>query len=167
MDVTKARERLDIGLSKLQLNEPEWLELEKYHRGEHELPFAPRGIGTEYADLMEISKAPWLRLVTKTPVQRLRVDGIRTQKAAEADEERWLNVWKTNGLDSRQRIVYTDAVVHGRGIFGVWPNVQDRSKPIVRPESPRGIYICPKDDDPFESEWAIKAFGATGVKWNE
>lgn len=167
MDVKQARERLDIGLSKLQQQEPEWLELEKYHRGEHELPFAPRGIGTEYADLLEISKAPWLRLVTKTPVQRLRVDGIRTQKAAEADEDRWLNVWKTNGLDSRQRIVYTDAVVHGRGIFGVWPNVQDRSKPIVRPESPRSIFISPKDDDPFESEWAIKAFGATGAKWNE
>lgn len=167
MNEALARERLDEGLSQLQLQEKEWKELEKYHRGEHDLPFAPRGISTEYADLMEMSKAPWLRLVTKTPVQRLRVDGIRSSQSANADEDRWLKVWKANGLDSRQRIVYTDAVVHGRGIFSVWPNVTDLSKPIVRPESPRGIFIRPKEDDPFESDWAIKAFGATGLKWNE
>lgn len=167
MDATVARERLEKGLAKLQLQEVEWRELEKYHRGEHDLPFAPAGIGNEYKDLVEISKAPWLRLVTKTPVQRLRVDGIRTMQKADADVDRWMNVWKANGLDSRQRIVYTDAVVHGRGIFGVWPNVNDRTKPIVRPESPRSIYIAPKDDDPFESDWAIKAIGATGLKWNE
>lgn len=167
MDEKLARDRLEEGLSKLQDQEKDWVELEKYHRGEHDLPFAPRGLGTEYEDLMEISKAPWLRLVTKTPVQRLRVDGIRTSNSADADTDRWLKVWKANGLDSRQRIVYTDAVVHGRGIFSVWPNVNDRSKPIVRPESPRGIFITPKEDDPFESDWAIKAFGATGLKWNE
>lgn len=167
MDATVARERLEKGLAKLQLQEVEWRELEKYHRGEHDLPFAPAGIGHEYKDLIEISKAPWLRLVTKTPVQRLRVDGIRTMQKADADVDRWMNVWKANGLDSRQRIVYTDAVVHGRGIFGVWPNVDDRTKPIVRPESPRSIYIAPKDDDPFESDWAIKAIGATGLNWDE
>lgn len=167
MEELLARARLDEGLKKLQDQEKEWVELEKYHRGEHDLPFAPRGIGNEYEDLMEISKAPWLRLVTKTPVQRLRVDGIRSSQAANADEGRWLRVWKANGLDSRQRIVYTDAVVHGRGIFSVWPNVNDKSKPIVRPESPRGIFISPKEDDPFESDWAIKAFGATGLKWDE
>ena len=167
MDALVARERLETGLAKLQEQEADWMELEQYHRGEHDLPFAPKGISHEYKDLMEISKAPWLRLVTKTPVQRLRVDGIRTTRSADADEDRWLNVWKANGLDSRQRVVYTDAVVHGRGIFGVWPNVQDKSKPIVRPESPRSIYIRPKDDDPFESDWAIKAFGATGAKWND
>lgn len=167
MDETLARARLDEGLKKLQDQEKDWVELEKYHRGEHDLPFAPRGIDGEYEDLMEISKAPWLRLVTKTPVQRLRVDGIRSTQVADADEDRWLRVWKSNGLDSRQRIVYTDAVVHGRGIFSVWPNVDDRTKPIVRPESPRGIFICPKVDDPFESEWAIKAFGASGMKWDD
>lgn len=167
MDEKLARERLQEGLAELLKQESEWLELEKYHRGDHDLPFAPRGIGTEYKDLMEMSKAPWLRLVTKTPVQRLRVDGIRSSQSADADEDRWLSVWKANGLDSRQRIVYTDAVVHGRGIFSVWPNVKDLSKPIVRPESPRGIFIRPKIDDPFESDWAIKAFGATGLKWNE
>ncbi|VEW13551.1 Phage portal protein, SPP1 Gp6-like [Brevibacterium casei] len=167
MDEAVARERLEVGLAALLQQAPEWLELEKYHRGEHDLPFSPRGIGTEYADLREISKAPWLRLVTKTPVQRLRVDGIRSSRSANADEARWANVWKANGLDSRQRIVYTDAVVHGRGVFGVWPNVKDRTKPIVRPESPRGIFISPKEDDPFESDWAIKAFGAPGLKWFE
>ena len=36
MDALVARERLETGLAKLQEQEADWMELEQYHRGEHE-----------------------------------------------------------------------------------------------------------------------------------
>lgn len=163
MDSTRAAALLDIAVDKLRSQEKSWMELEQYHRGTHERPFAPSGINQEYDELREMAVAPWLRLVTKTPVQRLRVDGVRQNRSADADQKAWDNVWKSNLLDSRQRVVYTDAVVHGRGIFSVWPNVKDRSKPVVRPESPRGVFMQPRADDPFSADWSVKAWSSTGI----
>lgn len=163
MDAGHASSLLDGALQKLREQEKSWAELEHYHRGTHERPFAPRGVNREYDELREMAVAPWLRLVVKTPVQRLRVDGIRQNTSADADQATWDDVWKANQLDSRQRVVYTDAVVHGRGILSVWPNVDDPTRPIVRPESPRAVYMHPKPDDPFSPEWSIKAWSSLGV----
>lgn len=158
-----AQALLDVGLQRLRDQEKSWRELEHYHRGTHERPFAPEGINQEYDELREMAVAPWLRLVTKTPVQRLRVDGVRQNQSSEADTEAWDTIWKENLLDARQRVVYTDAVVHGRGVFSVWVNVKDWSRPVVRPESPRAIYMQPRADDPFSAEWSIKGWSSKGA----
>lgn len=151
-------DRLHQGLSGIDKRQPAWKELEDYHHGEHPRPFAPEGVNHEYNELREMAVAPWLSLVVKTPVQRLRVDGFRTARNSDADEAFWRDVWVHNGLISRQRLVYTDGSVHGRGVVGVWPDPANKSRPVVRPESPRNVFIKPTDDDPFRSEWAVKAW---------
>lgn len=156
--VEKVLDRLHQGLSGISRREPGWQELEDYHHGSHPRPFAPEGVNQEYNELREMAVAPWLSLVVKTPVQRLRVDGFRTASGSDADEAFWRDVWVHNGLISRQRLIYTDGSVHGRGVVGVWANLADRSKPVVRPESPNTVYIHPTDDDPFQSAWAVKAW---------
>mgnify|MGYP001085963009 CR=1 FL=1 len=89
MDSITASGLLDEALQRLRDQDASWVELENYHRGTHERPFAPTGINAEYDALREMAVAPWLRLVTKTPVQRLRVDGVRQDKDAAADNRVW------------------------------------------------------------------------------
>lgn len=163
MDSITASGLLDEALQRLRDQDASWVELENYHRGTHERPFAPTGINAEYDALREMAVAPWLRLVTKTPVQRLRVDGFRQDKDAAADNRVWSDFWKANQLDSRQRVTYTDAVVHGRGIQSVWPNAKNRDQPIIRPESPRAIYMHPNADDPFTAAWSVKGWSSKGA----
>lgn len=163
MDSNTAAGLLDEGMQHLRDQEKSWRELERYHRGTHERPFAPAGINREYDELREMAVAPWLRLVTKTPVQRLRVDGVRQDQSTDADSDAWATIWKANQMDARQRIVYTDSVVHGRGILSVWMNTKDRSRPVVRPESPRSVYMRPRADDPFTAEWSVKGWSSRGT----
>ena len=164
MDSVTARGLLDEGLQQLSAQENDWVELERFHRGNHDRPFAPEGVSDEYEALREMAVAPWLRLVIRTPVQRLRVDGLRQNESSEADAEAWANVWKANLLDARQRIVYTDSAVHGRGIFSVWPNIDRVESPIIRPESPRSVYMHQKSDDPFSADWSIKGWSSRVVE---
>lgn len=156
MELPRALALLTLGVTKLGQAEKDWIEEDNFYRGTHERPFAPEGVNKEYRELQDMAVAPWIRLVCRTPVQRLRADGFRTGRDGESDMTTWREVWQANGLDSRQRIVYTDAIVHGRGIMSVWPNKANRAQPIVRPESPRLVHIEPNPDDPFSSIWAVK-----------
>lgn len=155
-----ARDLLEDGLNILAARRPQWTELDSYHRGTHPRPFAPPGITDEYKALQEMAVAPWLRLVVRTPVQRLRLDGFRMDTKAETDAAFWSGVWVGNSLTSRQNQVYTDGLVHGRGIVGVWPNAKDTARPAVVPESPSRVFVAPNPDNPFESLWAVKAWSS-------
>lgn len=154
------RDLLDEGLQELSARDSDWRELESYHLGEHPRPFAPEGVNAEYDELREMAVAPWLRLTVRTPVQRLRVDGFRTTKTSDADESFWHDVWVANGMVSRQRVLYTDGAVHGRGVCAVWPNKKNKAQPLVRPESPRSVFIRPSVEDPYVSDWALKAWSS-------
>lgn len=146
------------GLNTLQQNLHLWTEEDNYYRGKHERPFAPEGVNKEYQALQEMAVAPWLRLVGKAPVQRLRVDGFRTDSTADVDMDVWKRHWKANRLDARQRVVYIDAVKHGRGVVSVMRNVQQRDQSKILIESPRDVFVAYDDVDVFTPVWAIKTW---------
>lgn len=154
------------GVSALQQQLPFWEEEDNYYRGKHERPFAPQGVNKEYKSLQEMAVAPWLRLVAKAPVQRLRVDGFRTDSKADADMVVWNNYWKANRLGSRQRIVYIDAVKHGRGVVSVMRNPQNRERPRILIESPRDVFVAYDDVDVFTPKWAIKTWSTVEGRTN-
>jgi hypothetical protein len=58
-------------------------------------------------------------------------------------------------------------MVHGRGILSVFPNADDKERPIIRPESVERVWIEPDPEDPFSTEWSVKRFtiqtGATNA----
>ena len=152
------------GVATLQQQLPIWQEEDNYYRGKHVRPFAPQGVNKEYRALQEMAVAPWLRLVAKAPVQRLRVDGFRTDAKADADMKVWTNYWKSNRLDSRQRIVYIDAVKHGRGVISVQRNPRNREQPRILVESPRDVFVAYDDVDVFTPKWAIKTWSSVEGK---
>jgi hypothetical protein len=136
---------------------PHWDRRENYYRGRQDLPFAPEGVNVEYMALREMAIANWLELAMNTPIQRLRADGFRTGRKGEADEAAWNEVWQPNKLDARQRIVYTQMMVHGRGLMSVWPNARPKS-PIIRPENGKRVHLEMDPEDPFTVKWAVKTF---------
>ena len=126
-----------------------------YWQGKHETPFSPEGTSDEYQQLLQDSPLPLVRLGVKTPVQRLKAGGVRLDGAEDVDEEAY-RVWEANNLRSRQRIVYTHALVFGHGIVSVWPDPDNPDTPVIRPEDPRNVHIEPDPDDPFNPLWAVK-----------
>ncbi len=158
MDEATARDRLEIGLSRIAQKQSVWNYRERYYRGDHDLPYAPEGVNAEYLQLREMAPANWLALAMDTPIQRLRAEGFRTGRDGDADEVTWNEVWQPNQLDSRQRIPYTQMVVHGRGLMSVWPNPRDRKSPVIRPENGKRVHLEPDPDDPWSTKWVVKTY---------
>jgi hypothetical protein len=85
-------------------------------------------VNQEYLELREMATANWLALAMDAPVQRLRAEGFRTGRDEDADQTAWDEVWQPNKLDARQRIPYTQMMVHGRGAD---ERVAQRGRPEV------------------------------------
>lgn len=164
--VAEARRRLTKAEQKLAQRRPLVQLREAYVRGEQTLPFAPAGVNVEYQELQRMSIANWLDLWTSAPVQRLRMDGIRTEmgpkakagETSEVDRRIWRNVFQANKWDVRQSTVYASLMKHGRGIVSVWPNARNKARPIVRPEAFENVHIEPLEGDPTEAAWAVKIY---------
>lgn len=158
MDLSVAADRRERGLAKIDAKRSVWRRREDYYRGRQDLPYAPPGVSAEYLQLREMAGANWLALAMDTPTQRLRADGFRTGRDEAADATTWNEVWQPNNLDSRQRIVYSQMFVHGRGLMSVWPNPSDRKSPVIRPESSERVHVQMDPEDPFTAAWAVKSF---------
>lgn len=164
MDERQARDFLETGIAELNKREKAWKRREDYYRGEQDLPYAPEGVNAEYMELREMALANWLGLAMDTPIQRLRVDGFRTGRDQAADAGTWRDVWQANKMDARQRIIYSQMMVHGRGIASVWPNARDMSRPLVRPENSQRIHIEPNPEDPFTPLFAVKRWSVRDAR---
>ncbi|MGW5645054.1 phage portal protein [Saccharopolyspora sp. NPDC003752] len=164
MDQRTARDRLETGLYLLGKQERPFNRWRDYYNGDQDLPYAPEGVNEEVDELREMSIANWIKLVVRTAVQRLAVDNFRTHRGEEltaaeqnaADQWAWKR-WQTNRLDGRQKMVYSDRYIYGRGIVSVWPAGGGRPA-IVRPESPRRVWLQQSADDPFVTNWSVKSW---------
>lgn len=173
MDQRTARDCLETGLHFLKDQEKDHDRWWNYYRGDQDLPYAPEGVNEEVLELREMSIANWIKLVTRSAVQRLAVDNFRAHRSealTEAEQDAvddwaWRR-WQANRLDARQKMVYTDRYVFGRGIVSVWPNDTrpgQRRPAIIRPESPRRVWLQPGDDDPFSTKWSVKSWKVDNV----
>lgn len=157
MDRNVARDRLARAEHELKRKRPKLEERENYDRGAQKLPYAPDGVNAEYQDLREQSVANYFTIAKSAPVQRLRADSIRTGLGDDVDRQIW-RALQANKFDSRQSMIYDSMMLHGRGIASCWPNLKDRDKPIIRPESLRLVHIEMDPDDPFTPLWAAKIY---------
>jgi len=158
VDQKTALSRLELGVASLKANESKWKRRRDYFDGEQDRPFAPEGVNTEYEALQEQSPANWIKLALLAPVQRLRCDGFRTGRDQAADRSAWTEVWQPNRLDSKQRLVYVNMMVHDLGIMSVWPNQANKKSPLVRVESGKRVHLERDPEDPSRVEWAVKTF---------
>jgi hypothetical protein len=158
MDRNTAVGRIARADAALKAAQPGIKRRENYVRGEQDLPFAPMGVNAEYEDLREQSVSNFLGIAVDAPVQRMGVDSITTALGEDADKRIWAGAWQANRMDTRQVLPYRSMMIHGRGIVGVWPNLKNRDKPIVRPQSIGRVHIEMDPDDPFTPLWAAKMY---------
>lgn len=155
MDADVAIRRADQGRADLMTHEPQRKRREDYLHGDQDKPWAPDGIGAEHESLRQQSVANWMPLPVFAPIQRMRCEGMRTGLGDEVDKARWRDQWHANRLEARQTIIYESMMTHGRGIGSVWVNEKNRAQPVIRPQSIRNVYLH-ADDDPFETDYAVK-----------
>ncbi len=134
-------------LKTLNDRRPITAKLERYYNGLHDLPVVQESVRDqqrrknrwmEFLKLLNMSRANWCELVVEAVVQRLKVVGFRfgepdTSKqpspgAAVADTTGW-QIWQTNKLDARSKLVHRDALTTGYGYALIWPS--DRLEPGV------------------------------------
>lgn len=160
MDAKLARTYLELGLNRLSAQAGGWQRRQDYAEGKQDMPFAPEGVNAEYEALQKQSIANFLDIAMKAPIQRMQVDGFRTGRDGEADLTAWNEIWQPNKLDSRQKIVYQQMYIHGRGIMSVTPVRATPKTPKIRPENSKRVWIEPNPDDPFEGLFAVKQIAA-------
>ena len=146
---------LKMGMQKLSDREAARKERWAYFEGNHiDLPYAPKGVDDEYLALREISPLPLIRLAVRTPVQRLRIKGMQMQSDEIAKRHR--RIWQLNRMDSQQRTPYIHSMVYSTGFISVWPNADDREKPIIRTEDPNNTWVEYDPADITNISWSVK-----------
>ncbi len=150
-----ARDRLYEGLHHLSTKAPKWDRRQRYVDGDQDLPFAPPGVNAEYRSLQVQAIANWLSIAMAAPLQRLVPEGFATGRGKAPDQEVWDQVWQPNSLDSRVGSVFSDMVVHSRGIMGVWTGGTGKP-PRIRPEDGKNVHVEGDPEDPWTQAWAVK-----------
>ena len=157
MEEKTARHYLRVGLAGLDKQRPQWERRENYLLGIQDAPYAPEGVNAEYQALQDQSIANWLALAMKAPVQRMRPEGIRRGgEDGQVDLDTWNSVWQPNKLDARAPIVFLSMMAHGRGIWSASKNPRNPTKPIIRVENGKRVWLEPDPENPFENMFAVK-----------
>jgi hypothetical protein len=122
-------------------------EFEAYYDGCQRPPYEPETATREFRELVHRSVTNLTRLVVHTIEQRLVVDGFRASAIAVENAPQW-EWWQANGLDSRQKAVYTEAGKHG--YTGVMVLPSEAKAPVMRPISPREWFLSFED---YSDDW--------------
>ena len=136
----------------------EWNRLEvfsRYYRGHHRWPYNPRNATNEFWTLAKRSITNLTPVVVHTVVERLYVDGYRPHENDNVDSESW-RWWQNNGLDSRQKKLYTTVGINGYGYMLVLPG---DNGPFMRPQSARTWYAKYRSTDDEYPMYAIRKNG--------
>lgn len=123
--------------------------VERYLKGDHDLPYMPRGAKAEYRALAKKSITNWLPLISDTFAKALWVDGYRPAKSA--DNAKPWDYWQANRLDARQSIPVRSALDYGVGYVSVLPGDSD---PAIRCMTALKAQAFYEDDD---DEWPVHA----------
>jgi Phage portal protein, SPP1 Gp6-like len=148
--------------------------IDRYMRGKHDPPYAPRGVNAEYRWVMKKSRRNFLPLVVSVISQNLHVDGYRPTgtttneiAAPQQPTPEW-DAFRANRMTSRQHAVHRAVVTYGSAYTVVLPGQlstdeeQPQDMPVIRPVSPRRMTAFYADD--IDDEWPQYAVEVRDVK---
>ena len=129
--------------------------------GRFDPPFLPSEgtsmIEREYRELISRAELPILHMIVRAVVDRLLVDGMRSESGAQ-DEELW-RWWQSSNLDSRQQQLFSDSISYGNGYLTVTPGLD---APVYSPESPLVMAV---EHDPLNPVGTLSAAKVIDDKW--
>ena len=127
----------------------EYKRLDGYYEGEHRLD----RIGIAVPSDLEMFKAAVNvpRMAVDEVVARQNLKGFQRSsgsRSRDGIDKRLREAWEYNNLDSRSTLCHTDARMYGRAFVSVTANPDDKSIPLITPESPVGmaVDISPRGD---------------------
>ncbi|MDG4792692.1 phage portal protein [Micromonospora sp. WMMD1082] len=126
----------------------------RYLRGEHDLPYAPRGARAEYREIARKSVTNWLPLISETYVKGLFVDGFRAGNSHE-NARPWA-YWQANRLDARQTIATRGALEYGASYVRV---LRAPKAPSIRPLPALSTFAQFEDDG---DDWPLHGIHILG-----
>jgi hypothetical protein len=148
--------------------------IDRYVRGRHDPPYAPRGVNAEYRWIMKKARRNFLPLVVSVISQNLHVDGYRPTGftanqvlAPQAPNPGW-DTFRANRMVSRQHGIHRSVIKFGSAYMVVLPGQlstdeeQAQDVPVMRPISPRRMTAMYSDD--VDDEWPQFAIEVRAVQ---
>lgn len=135
---------LDLLEQRLHERWARWEVFDNYYEGNHHLSAwlaMVRGAfrGTVLGNLLAELSDNYMPLVVDSAAERLRVQGFRFGKEADADEQAW-EIWQANGLDAQANMVHTEAIKLGEAYWLVEPN--GSKIPTITCEHPSQVIVA-------------------------
>jgi hypothetical protein len=138
--------------------------ISRYMRGQHDPPYAPKGVSAEYRWVMKRGKRNFLPLIVSVISENLHVDGYRPsgmttiETASTEDPEPSWQAFIANRMISRQHGVHRSVGKYGAAYNVVLPgsmkkdnDLESADVPVVRPVSPRRMTAFYADE--IDDEW--------------
>ena len=161
MDDSDVRRLQDL-LDEAEASRPVLAGLDDAVNGVFESAFLPPSgnsqVEREYRALMARSELPVCGLIVKAVVDRLSVEGVRSEVGPKLDVVVW-DWWQRGRLDSRQSQLFSDSLTFGDGFLSVTLGAD--GVPLVVPESPLALFAREDRLDPFATVEAVKVIGDT------
>jgi Phage portal protein, SPP1 Gp6-like len=129
-ELERTRDRL---LRKLRVQRRHGSALWAWYHGEQPAPVVSAQYRPAYRLFLELARTPWARLVVDAIAERLRVDGFRAGAGGDAEEDAAWRLYLDSALDSDEWLVYTEALITGRGYVSV--SRVGNAPPSIAPES--------------------------------
>lgn len=130
--------------------------LDDWLRWDNEDVQTPKRASDEHKELAKLAKSPVLRLIVKTVVQSLYVDGYRSPETN--DQRTPWSLWESNDMDGRQVSIHRAAVGFGVAYATGLPGrdvLTNEATAVFRGVSPRKMLAF--YEDPAEDDWPMYA----------
>lgn len=132
-----------LGKLEMELDErvPDMEKWDNFYMGKHPLPFLTRTheakMNNEFAEMLDQSKANFMRLVVDAVEERMRIEGYRASARASAttDSRVW-EIWQANNMDSESQAGMLEALVKGVSYLSVWKPEGRKGDPVLALEDP-------------------------------
>lgn len=128
-------------LAELTKRQPQMQLMDAYYKGDHPLPFLTKAHNSkmrdEFRQLLEDSRANFMRLVVDVVEERMKVEGIRLSAESDpvGDAASW-KIWQANQMDAESQAGFVEALVKGVSYLSVWSGEKSGDYPVIAVEDP-------------------------------
>lgn len=114
--------------------------LERYAAGDHDLPNGDKRYVKALDDLQRKAKTNYYGLITRAPVERMRVVGFRFGDDSAFDQDAKM-IWAQNDFDYQSQYVFEYGATYGEAYILVSPPDEGEKWPTLTYESPRACIV--------------------------
>lgn len=145
--------------------------LDRYRRGEHDLPFLPNSEDPELKVFMEKSILNLMDHAVETPAEKLYVDSVRPGRSIKSEDDtatlpEWEH-WQLSRLDSRQTQIYMSALTFGHAFTVTEKRGGKIQTKSLSPMMTSALYADPANDETPYAAFTVTTWPDDNDGWGE